>query len=387
MALLLLIQQLGSMGLVSANPYFGVQARASLQRIIANSIVVAVVVGSLLGTVALLVCLFWPAAMRGLTPLDVGLVAVAAPGGLLFLFLQSVFLGEGRMRAYNLVELAQSLLSTIVLAVGLYVFRMGVTGSIAVFASASWLGALAYLTLLRMRTSHIGPPDLALARRMVRYAFRIYVATLMSYLIVRLDLFLVNVWLGPRQAGLYGVAGSLADALFIVPMVIGLNVFPRVARGASTEMTATVFRLVTIIYGGFVVASMILARPIIAALYGSSFGASAELYCWLAPGVFSLGLVTVLSYHFAGRGFPLHLMLVWFVGLVVNVVINVLFLEGSGTYVASLSSSIAYTLVLVLYLRLFAREIGGLKEVIPRPSELAALARATIRRVGPMSTT
>ena len=42
---------------------------------------------------------------------------------------------------------------------------------------------------------------------------------------------------------------------------------------------------------------------------------------WLAPGVFSLGLVTVLSHHFAGRGFPLQALTVWFIGLAVNLAI------------------------------------------------------------------
>jgi O-antigen/teichoic acid export membrane protein len=380
LALLLLLQQLGSLGLPTANPYFGLQDRDDLERIVANSVAVALIVGACLGGLALLVRLLLPATVRGLSWLDMGLVAVAIPGALLFLYLQSILLGEGRMVAYNVVEAGQSLLSTMLLAIGLYALGMRVTGSIAVLTSVYWLGAVVFLALLRAHTSRVGRVDVGLVRRMTGYAFRIYLAGFLAFLIIRLDLFLVNGFLGARQAGLYGVAGSLADGLFILPLVIGLNVFPRVAGGAEASTSAAVFRLVTLVYGLIVIVSVVLAGPVIKLLYGPAFTASAGLYRWLAPGVFALGLVTVLSHHFAGRGFPMRAMVVWFFALAVNVAINLAFLPSNGTYVAALSSSIAYTLLLVLYMPLFARDVGGVRELVPRPRELVALTQALLRR-------
>ena len=140
-----------------------------------------------------------------------------------------------------------------------------------------------------------------------------------------------------------------------------------------------------LVYGVLVLASAVLAGPVIELLYGHAFAPSAGLYRWLAPGVFSLGLVTVLSNHFAGRGFPLQAMAVWLVGLAVNLSINLVYLPGNGTYIAALSSSIAYTLLLVLHIRLFAPEVGGLRELVPRPLELLALIRALLGRGAPVA--
>lgn len=383
MALLLLLQQLGSLGLATANPYFGVQDRRRLERIIANSIAVAVVVGGLLAGFTLLVRLVAPSTMRGLSWLDVGLVAAALPGSLLFLYLQSILLGEGRMVAYNLVEAGQNIVATLLVALGLVGLGMHVTGAVAVLTCVYWLGAITYLALLRAGTARVGRVDLGLVRRMLAYAARVYLATFLGFLIIRLDLLLVNGYLGARQAGLYGVAGSMADGLFVVPLVIGLNVFPRVAAGASSGTSAAVFRFVALAYGAVVLASALLAGPIISLLYGSAFAPAAGLYRWLSPGVFSLGLVTVLSQHFAGRGFPRQALVVWFVGLAVNLAINLAFLPGHGAYVAALSSSVAYTLLLALHVRLFAREVGGVRELVPRPSEFAAYIRALVHRAAP----
>jgi O-antigen/teichoic acid export membrane protein len=88
----------------------------------------------------------------------------------------------------------------------------------------------------------------------------------------------------------------------------------------------------------------------------------------------------VLAQHFAGRGFPFTAMAVWFAGLAVNLGINVAFLSSHGTYIAALSSSIAYTLLLILHVRMFVGETGGWRALIPRPMELVALIRALIGR-------
>jgi O-antigen/teichoic acid export membrane protein len=382
LALLLVMQQLGSLGLASANPYYGLRDRSAVGSITANSLAIGALAGALLAFVCLLIKLVVPVVVRGLSWADVAIVAVGLPAALVFLYLQSILLGQGRMVSYNLIEAGQNLLSCAALAVGLFVLGMGVTGSIAVLVGVYYVGAATYLLLLHRGGDPVGSPDRALARAMVRYASRIYVAGMVSFLIIRLDLFLVNGYLGSRQAGLYAVSAGLADGLFLVPMVIGLNIFPRIAGGAGIETTAAVFRLVTLVYGVIVLISVAAAGPVIHVLYGSQFAGSAALYRWLAPGVFSLGLVTVLSNHFAGRGFPWGAMAVWFVGLAVNLGINLVFLPGHGTYIAALSSSIAYTLLLVLHVRLFAAETGGWRTLVPRPGELVAVVRTLARRRG-----
>jgi O-antigen/teichoic acid export membrane protein len=385
LALVLVMQQVGSLGLASANPYYGLKDRSSVSQIAANSLVVGFLAGALLAVVCLLAKLVVPVTVRGLSWLDVGIVALGLPAALIFLYLQSILLGQGRIVAYNLIEAGQNLLSCVALAVGLFVLGMGVSGCIAVLVGVYYVGAAGYLVLLRAGGNAVGSPDLGLARAMVRYAFRIYVAGLLSFLIIRLDLFLVNGYLGSRQAGLYAVSAGLADGLFVLPMVIGLNIFPRIAGGAGIETSAAVFRLVALVYGGIVLVSALAAGPVIHLLYGAQFAGSAGLYRWLAPGVFSLGLVTVLSNHFAGRGFPWGAMAVWFIGLAVNLGINLVFLPGHGTYIAALSSSIAYTLLLVLHVRLFAAEAGGWRALVPRPGELVAVVRALAGRGAPVA--
>jgi O-antigen/teichoic acid export membrane protein len=86
-------------------------------------------------------------------------------------------------------------------------------------------------------------------------------------------------------------------------------------------------------------------------------------------------MLTVLAHHFAGRGYPREAAAIWFVGLALNIAINVAFLPGRGAWVASLASSIAYAVLLALHLWLFVREAGGLDVLRPRTGEIVRMVR------------
>jgi O-antigen/teichoic acid export membrane protein len=209
---------------------------------------------------------------------------------------------------------------------------------------------------------------------MLAFGARLYIANLMAFLVIRADLLLVNAYRGTIQAGLYSVTVAVADALYVIPTAFALNLFPRVARGGTTAQSAEVFRKVAILFGGLCLLAALLARPAITLVYGSHFEPAVALFYWLVPGTFCLGMLNVLAHHFAGRGFPIQAVLVWLATLAVNVSINVLLLS-HGTYVAALSSTVAYLMLLVLYVRMFASESGSLMTLVPRRADCADLMR------------
>jgi len=168
--------------------------------------------------------------------------------------------------------------------------------------------------------------------------------------------------------------------MYVLPAVVGLNLFPRVARSGESGETAEVFRSVAVLYLLVCLATVPFAGPGIRLLFGERFDGSVSLYYWLLPGIYCLGLLTILSHHFAGRGYPREAAAVWIVGLAVNLAVNFAFLPGQGAWVASLASSIAYAVLLGLHVRLFAREVGGYGALRPRPREVVGFVRTAFGR-------
>jgi O-antigen/teichoic acid export membrane protein len=379
-SLTLMLVQLGGLGLTSANPYFAARSPERISRIVGNALWLAALLGLALAGAGVTVKLAVPGVIEGLgwTPLLVTLAGV--PGGLAALFLQSVLLGEGRMVAYNAVEVTQAALTLIALGAGFALADLRLSGTLAILGAGRYAATIAYAVLLRRRSRIRSRPDLALARTMLVYGFRVYVAIVVSFLVIRLDLLLVNAYLGRTEAGLYSVAATLADGMFVLPAVIGLNLFPRVARGDPTQASAEVFRSVGALYGLVCLATVPVAGIAIRAFFGAKYEDATSLFYWLLPGIFCLGLLTILSHHFAGRGYPVQAMAIWIFGLALNVVLNLVFLPGRGAWVAALTSSVTYAVLLALHMWLFAREAGGFGAMRPRPGEVVRFVRVAFSR-------
>lgn len=379
-SLTLMLVQLGSLGFTTSNPYFAARNRGQVPRIVGNAFWLSGLLGVVLVGVGAAIKLVAPGLLEGLgwTPLLVALAGV--PGALAALFLQSVLLGEGRMVAYNAVEVSQAALTLVALLVGFGLADIELTGTLAVLGAGRYAAAIAFAVLLSRRSGIAARPDAALARSMLDYGFRVYVAILVSFLVIRLDLLLVNAYSGQTEAGLYSVAATLADGMFVLPMVIGLNLFARVARGDPVEASAEVFRSVAVLYGLICLATVPIAPFAISAFFGSDFEGSTSLYYWLLPGIYCLGMLTILSQHFAGRGFPRQLIWFWLVGLALNLALNVAFLPGRGAWVAALASSITYGVLLVLHMSLFAREAGGYGALRPRIGEVLRFIKVAFSR-------
>jgi O-antigen/teichoic acid export membrane protein len=376
----LLLIQFGSLGLHSANAYFAAREPEQISRILANTLWTAIGVGLLLSLAGLAVRGLFPGSLRGLDMLEVAVVLVGVPSALANQLLQSILLAEGRMVAYNGVEFGMGVVMVLGLTVGLLAFSFGVLGAIVLLVAVNVAGSLAFFVLLRHHRPQLRDLDLRLLGAMLRYGGRIYLAALLAYLVGRVNLLLVNSYLGGFAAGEFSIAIALAEGIHLLPTVVALNLFPRVARGDASGDTAAVFRSLTLVYGLLCVVTIPVAGPAIRLLYGHDFSNAVTIYYWLLPGIFSYGMVAVLSYHFAGRGFPLEALLIWIAGVVLNfAIVFPLLSRQASVNIAALAASLSYTLVLALHMRMFAAESGGYRTLVPRPRESLTLVGQLLR--------
>lgn len=378
MGIQLVLQQVGTFGLVSANPYFVARDETLTARVATNSLWFALALAGPLVLAGVALKLLVPSAVQGVGWTELLVVLAAIPGALAASFLQSILLGEGRIRAYNGIEMGHGIVVLIGLLLVL-VLGGDVLAVLLLYTVLYYVTTGVTIVLLLRHGRVLTRPDITLARRMIGYAFRLYVATLLAFLVIRVDILMVNGYLGSEEAGYYSLVAGIAASLQMIPLTIGLNLFPRVAEGSGDELTAQVFRLTSLAFGAVCLLSAATASILIPAFFGREFEDSIALYYWLAPGIFFVGMLTVLSHHFAGRGFPREAMLVWFIGLALNVVMNVVLLPTIGTVGASISSSAAYGLLLVLHMRMLARDTGY-RALVPRLGELVRTAQALIPR-------
>lgn len=381
--LVLIAVQSGAFGLTSASTYFVAEDRRRFSTVASNAFLFALLVGGALAVVSILVAQIKSAWLAGMaTPLVVA-ASFAIPFQLVIQFSQSLLLGAERVGRYNVLDVATQSLTILNAVVAVWLLQRGLYTLVLLNTVSSVVVSGLALYLSRKTRAEVDARgrlgwDGALFAGMARYGFRFYIALVVSALIIRADLVLVNYWRGPAEAGVYAVASQVGQALMLLPVVIGTLLFPRVAatQDKSGLLTCKVTRhtafimLLAHIAAGFLSFTL----PV---LYGSAFADLGIQVLFLLPGAYLLGLESVQVQHLSGTGFPAAIPLFWLCALLVNVALNFVFVPRYGARAAALSSSVCYVLIFILVAAYFRRKTGRTfaEAFILRGAELRGLFR------------
>jgi O-antigen/teichoic acid export membrane protein len=287
----------------------------------------------------------------GEVPLDLLMIAaLALPFSFASSQFQSLLLGLRRIRLYNAME-AYNRIAYLAALIG--ILALAGMDLKWLLWTTTVLAALQFLVYHALLPAHplVRRPDLGLLRAMAPLSGRAYLTTLLSFLVLRSDIVLINGMLGPAHTGVYSIAVQGADFLMLLPAIAGTMLFPRVAAGGSggdPAFTALVCRHVAMVMTAACVVAAVAVPWAVPILFGADYsGAIAALWV-LLPGVWAMSLQGVLSNDLAGRDYPLFLPFVWIVVLAVNVGLNVAWLPRLGIVAAAASSTLAYGLAFIL---------------------------------------
>jgi O-antigen/teichoic acid export membrane protein len=342
--------QFGNLGLHSANAYAVSRNRDLLPELLANSLVVSLAVGVAGGAITWTVFGLRP----DLAPIPgvlLALVLASIPISLAYLLVQNLLLGIQEVRTFNKVEL-----STRIVTVGLIVLviisrrvspeTVFVAGLIAGAANLAWI--LRHLRPFLPRRPAVSWP---LLRENIGYGLKAYLACFFAFMVTKFDLLMVQYMLGSEQTGYYSIAVSMADLIYLLPMVIGAILFPKLSAMETRDEKWTLARRTTLVSGllmvGLGAVAVPLAKPAIHLLFGSPFLPATAPFVVLAVAMIFLGANTMLSQFHASTGFPWFAVHVWIVATLINVGLNLFLIPVHGITGAAAASLACYLGVLV----------------------------------------
>ena len=377
------IVQLGSAGLPSANTYFIAQDKSRLPSAAVNSLIFALTAGAVLALGLTLLAAWRPLWFGFVPPRLIGIAALSIPFQLVTLIALNIFLAVGRVERFNLLDLAGQSLVLVNAFVALVILNAGLWTLVSLNTAASIGVGLLLVVLVGaygvgMKGRSGWHPDLKLFGRMMRYGIKFHLSILAGLLIFRADIFVVNYFRGEAETGVYGVASQVAMMLMLLPGVMATLLFPRVAaqRDETGALTCVVTR-----HAAFVMllvsAATVPLSFLLPILYGQAFADAGPQLLILLPGVYLVGIESVMVQHFNATGLPLMIPLFWVATLLVNIALTLALVPGMGARGAALASTISYALIFSLVAAYFrARTKRSFSEtLLLRGSELRALLR------------
>ena len=342
--------QLGSFGLPSSNTYFIAQDQARFRAAAFNSLLFALGAGLIL-TLALSATA--SARPDWFGPNSASLIHIAAisiPFQLITLIGLNILLAVGKIRQFNILDLvSQSFVLINAACVWLLVkgdletlVWWNTTTSVLVSLLIGGLLVISAKNLVQSKWR----ADVALLRRMITYGLKFHISILAGAIIIRADLLVVNHFRGAEEAGVYSVASQFALLLMLLPGVIATLLFPRVTteQDARGETTCRVTR-----YTAFIMFVCCLAAVpfslLLPFVYGAAFYDATGLLWILLPGVYLIGLESVLVQHFNALGLPRAIPLYWVVVLVLNLALVFALVPRFGAQGAAIASTISYAAI------------------------------------------
>ena len=294
---------------------------------------------------------------------------VLLPIQLLGMCFQAIMSGKIAFREkmyFNMFAAPASCLLTALLVVGL---NLGIAGALfATLGSAALsvtLSSYFSARLLGKKNFWVLPSiDRAWLGDAFSFGLVSHIANVAGFLNYRVDLLLINFLLGSSSVGIYVVAVGISEKLWLLVSNVAGVLFPTSAQGAKNnsgamaEFTARLSSILLMLLLVFATGLALIATPLVSWIFGIKFEQSGLLIVFLLPGITAMGYTKILASYIAGIGKPGVNALASSVGVVVNVVVNLMLIPWLGIYGAAIATSISYTIVTVIVYLSFLRITG-----------------------------
>ncbi len=352
--------QFGNIGLHVSNTFLVARNPRTLPALVGNSLAVGMGAGLFLALTIWVVFTFRPS-LALLQGNILFLALIWIPLSLTYLFFQNLLIGIQDIRSFNKIELTGKILSLSL--IGLLIFVGSVTVA-AVFITNLIILVFSLIwsfNRLRSASERILRFSVKLFTENISYGFKAYVVALFSFLVIRIDLLMVQYYKGFEQAGYYSIAANMGELIYTLPMVVASILFPKLSGMPRLESKWRLARKTSWVVAGFLAISTIVSiwvgRWMILLLYGKSYLPSVDSFLWLLPGVFFLGVQTVLVQFLNSLGFPKVILWGWGAVTLLNIGMNLWFIPQWGIIGASFSSSICYFLIFCFVLLTIRRTL------------------------------
>lgn len=326
-----------------------------------------------------------------LVPQNLGLwviapLAILVTGTSVVASLRNVLFGEQRIISANNGDLAGRLVVPLVMMGAAAVsLALGSRYLTLAFLWCTALGMLVtsarFLWLLRDDLRRRGgSPGM---RAVLSFSIPAHVGNVVQFLNYRLDLFLVNAMIGLGAVGIYALAVSVAQLLWLISQSAATVILPRVASevdttpAAAAARSAQVARLTLYVTFGAALFLALFGRLFIPLVYGEKFRDSLQPFLLLLPGISGFSIAVVLAAHIAGAGRPTINVVVSAVSLVVTLILDLTLIPAIGVPGAAIASSASYLTTAFVTAGIFSwmTHISPLQLLLPTTGDFALLRR------------
>lgn len=350
-----------NIGIPASTVYYIGQKEYLLEDVFKTNLLIAVILSVITGLLScLFIYLYQDVFYEQIEWSILAISLISLPFIFLSKNLQVIFQGKEEFEKFNLIVILNQLGVFLFCVLFLIVLGWGLLGAVAAFVSAQLLVFLALFYFLKQEfslTLFRGRFSKSYFRNSFFYGLKGHISNILAFINYRVDLFIIAYFLNDVSVGLYSVAVTVVERIWVVSQSVSTVLFARVSNLSTgverAKFTAVVARNVLFIslIGGLLL--YFLGAWIIQLLFGAAFADAIVPFIWLIPGVVLLSFARILSNFFSGIGKPEINTYVASFTTVLNIGLNVYLVPKLGVVGAAIATSITYASNMVIKTTIF----------------------------------
>ena len=251
-------------------------------------------------------------------------------------------------KAYNKIEISAKIFNIILLGL---IIGLDLVSPTTIFIAALLTMPFSFLLAFKHLAQHLKHKieiSATMFKKAIPYGLKAYTGSLIWFLLLRIDLFMINSMQGENFAGLYDVAFNMSEIFYILPGIIGMVLFPKLCAINDVKLKWELARKVGIclivILVVISIISALVAEFFIVLLFGKAFIASTAIFILLMIGKILISINSIFSYFVASIHVPLSAIPFNMGLLILNVALNFIMIEKYGMQGAAITSIICFGL-------------------------------------------
>ncbi|MFA0832427.1 MAG: oligosaccharide flippase family protein [Methanobacterium formicicum] len=352
-----LLVNIGTLGIGISNTYF-TGKDYDIVKITSNSIILSLLLGSLIATSFFILNFIYPDILNNINANLVNIVIVILPLTFLTNFFSSILLGKQKIKEFNFIMFIQYLFLLIFLLTFLLLINGSVFFAILAWSISSVISSITSIILIKNMTEIKLSFDFALFKKSLNFGLKSYISNIIGFLLYRVDMFLVNAFLGITFVGYYSVSVMLVETLWYLPTSVGTVVLSqtlKLSKKESNELTPIICRNTIFLTIILAVILLLFGKQIIIIFFGNSFIPALLPLQILLLGAVAMSINKVLSNELIARGKPIIGAIAASIALSINLPLNLLLIPKFGISGAALSSTISYSISTIIPLFAFIK--------------------------------
>lgn len=179
-----------------------------------------------------------------------------------------------------------------------------------------------------------------------KYGYVVQAGNIIQLLNYRLSFYLLDFFSGKAAVGVFSMAVSLAEVLWIIANSFAVNLYSKISNSTDAEknISQTLSTLRLVLVATLLPSLVILMLPgsFYSFIFGDEFLHLSSIFPWLIPGVIMLTFNIILVHYFSGSGQPSIALKASVLAFLSLVLFSFTLIPAMGAEGAALASSVGY---------------------------------------------